>query len=184
MQEPIPNEFGKDARSLVGGLNRRLTNDSGNSTPAWGQYFPPSLSPFGYNESLANEYFPLTEEEAKARGFHWRPKDVRDYMPQTATFPGTIEEVKDTITKEMLACEICKRNYRIIPQELKFYRENGIPIPHRCPDCRYVARLELRNPRKLWKRTCMKCNAALESTYSPERAETIYCESCFLNTVY
>ncbi|MDR2189932.1 MAG: hypothetical protein LBP53_01790 [Candidatus Peribacteria bacterium] len=28
----------------------------------WGEYFPASISPFGYNETLANEYFPLTEE--------------------------------------------------------------------------------------------------------------------------
>ena len=30
----------------------------------WGEFIPPSLSPFGYNESVAMDRFPLTEEEA------------------------------------------------------------------------------------------------------------------------
>ncbi|MEI8092157.1 MAG: hypothetical protein WCG98_08430 [bacterium] len=29
-----------------------------------GEFFPTSLSPFGYNETVAMEYFPLTKEEA------------------------------------------------------------------------------------------------------------------------
>lgn len=29
----------------------------------WGEFFPSSISLFGYNETLANEYFPLSREE-------------------------------------------------------------------------------------------------------------------------
>ena len=29
-------------------------------TGEWGEFFPSSLSPFGYNETVAQEYFPLT----------------------------------------------------------------------------------------------------------------------------
>jgi hypothetical protein len=29
----------------------------------WGEFFPAILSPFGYNETVAQEYFPLTREE-------------------------------------------------------------------------------------------------------------------------
>ena len=159
-------------------------NPSPQASGSWGQYFPPSVSPFGYNESLASEYFPLTEDQARAKGFHWREKDARDYMPQTCAFPTDIKEVQDTITQEVFACESCRRNYRIIPQELAFYRQNLVPIPRHCPDCRYVGRLELRNPRKLWTRKCMKCEAELQTTYGPDRPETIYCEKCYLETIY
>ncbi len=31
----------------------------------WGEFFPASISPFGYNESVANEYYPLAEDRAK-----------------------------------------------------------------------------------------------------------------------
>jgi hypothetical protein len=30
----------------------------------WGEFFPASLSPFGYNETHAQEYYPMTREEA------------------------------------------------------------------------------------------------------------------------
>lgn len=150
----------------------------------WGRYFPPTMSPFGYNETLAAEYYPLSREEATAQGFHWREKDVRDYMPQTTPFSETIGEAQDTIGQEIFACTTCGKNFRIIPQELLFYREHVLPIPRKCPDCRHVERMQLRNPRRLWKRTCMKCGMELQTTYAPDRPETIYCEKCFLETIY
>src|SRR3989344_691155 len=70
----------------------------------WGLFFPPSMAPFAYNESLAQEYFLLTKEEAKKRGFSWREKDIRDFKPATAAAKDHIKDVPDTITKEMLAC--------------------------------------------------------------------------------
>ena len=32
-------------------------------TGEWGEFFPSSLSPFGYNETVAQEYFPLSRKE-------------------------------------------------------------------------------------------------------------------------
>ena len=31
-------------------------------TGEWGEFFPATLSPFGYNETVAMEYFPLSRE--------------------------------------------------------------------------------------------------------------------------
>ncbi len=150
----------------------------------WGLYFPPTISPFGYNESLAHEYFPMTEAEARKKSFHWREKDARDYKPQTATLPDTIGETEDSITQEILACSQCTKNYRVIPQELAFYHKQVLPIPRKCPDCRHSDRMKLRNPRKLWKRECSKCKKELLSTYAPERPEVIACEECYLKEIY
>ncbi|MDO8649256.1 MAG: hypothetical protein Q7R81_05750 [Candidatus Peregrinibacteria bacterium] len=150
----------------------------------WGLYFPPKYALFGYNETLAEEYFPLTKEEAKKQGFHWRDSDDKQYRPQTVTLPDHIKDVEESITQEMLACETCKKNYRIIPQELNFYKTMTVPVPHTCPECRHRTRMQLRNPRKLWERTCMSCNKALQTSYAPDRPETIYCETCYLKHVY
>jgi hypothetical protein len=30
----------------------------------WGEFFPATMSPFGYNETVANEYYPLSKSEA------------------------------------------------------------------------------------------------------------------------
>ena len=36
-------------------------------TGEWGEFFPSSLSPFGYNETVAMEYFPMTRDSVIAR---------------------------------------------------------------------------------------------------------------------
>ena len=38
----------------------------------YGEFFPPELSPFCYNETIAQEYFPLTKEQALEQGYKWR----------------------------------------------------------------------------------------------------------------
>lgn len=37
------------------------------STGEWGEFFPLTLSPFGYNETVAEDYFPISEIEAKTK---------------------------------------------------------------------------------------------------------------------
>lgn len=150
----------------------------------WGEFFPASLSPYGYNETVAQEYFPLTKEMALKKGHKWKDIDARDYQIQTSVIPDTLNEIPDLITQKILACETCKKNYKIIPQELAFYRKKMLPIPRLCHDCRHSDRMSLRNPRKLWKRSCSKCGVTIETTYSPDRPGSVYCEPCYLQAVY
>ncbi|MBI2453576.1 hypothetical protein HYV58_00155 [Candidatus Peregrinibacteria bacterium] len=153
-------------------------------TGEWGRFFPPALSPFGYNETVAHEYFPLNKEQAVSRGFHWKEDSPREYAQSTAAAPDNIQDVKDDITKIALACEICGKNYRIIPQELQRLKEIPMPLSRRCPDCRYKERMKLRNPRHLWERTCMKCSTPIMTTYAPERPERVLCEKCYMEAIY
>lgn len=41
------------------------------STGEWGEFFPHEVSAFGYNETVASEYFPMTESEVKEKGWNW-----------------------------------------------------------------------------------------------------------------
>jgi hypothetical protein len=150
----------------------------------WGLFLPGKFSLFGYNETVAQEYYPLSKEAALKKGFHWRETDTRNFKPQTVPFPSTIAETTDAITRELLCCEQCGKNYRIVPQELQFYRQNQIAPPRQCPDCRYDQRMTLRNPRTLWDRACAKCTKPIRTSYAPERPEIVYCEKCYLATVY
>ena len=95
-----------------------------------------------------------------------------------------IADVSDDIVKHILTCEITGKPYKIIPQELKFYREMNLPIPRKCPDQRHKERMALRNPRKLWSRKCKKCGKEMQTTYAPERQEIVYCEECYLKEIY
>jgi hypothetical protein len=154
------------------------------STGEWGEYLPAALSPFCYNESVAQQFFPLSEDEIKKRGYAWKPRDHRDYQSQTYQIPDDIKEVSDDICQQILACTDCGKNYKIIEQELKFYRKMNLPIPRKCPDTRHLDRMALRTPRQLWNRKCDKCNADIKTAYSPDRPETVYCEKCYLKEVY
>lgn len=149
-------------------------------TGEWAYFFPGWMSPIGYNESLAQEYLPLSREQALAKHYKWQEPDPKDYKPQTYTTPDAISQVSDEVLKEILACELCQKNYKIIPQELRRLREVQLPLPRRCPDCRHRDRMKLRNPRMLYDRSCGKCGQFVQSSYSPEQPELIYCEKCYL----
>ncbi|MBI4994880.1 hypothetical protein HZC21_04540 [Candidatus Peregrinibacteria bacterium] len=154
----------------------------------YGEFFPATFTPFAYNDTSAVDYLDLFEafpkEKAIEYGFRWKDEDPKTYQPQTYAVPANIAEVPDSICSEVLACSQCAKNFKIIPQELNFYRNMKLPIPHRCFDCRHKARLLRRGPRKLFERTCGKCNMQIKSSYSPGRPEIVYCEKCYLETIY
>lgn len=154
------------------------------STGEWGRFFPHSLSPYTYNESPAQDYYPLNKEGAKKLGWRWLEKDEKEYRSASvANIPDDIKDVKDSIVDEILACEDCRKNYKIIKQELKFYRMMNLPIPRKCSDCRHKIRMALRNPLRLFDRFCGNCMKAVKSSYAPNRTEKILCEECFLKAV-
>lgn len=151
----------------------------------WGEFFPMELSLFTYNESAANEYFPLTKEEAKAQGLRWKDNnEVNQYTGPKTQISNDIQQVSESILKEILTCESCQKNYRIVAQEFTFYKEHNIGVPKECFFCRNKRRLQSRNPRTLFHRNCTNCNITLQTTYAPERPEKILCEPCYLTQTY
>jgi hypothetical protein len=155
------------------------------STGEWGEFFPMQFSPFGYNETVAQEYFPLTEDEAEKHGSFWKIEDsVHSYSGPKIEVPDDIANVGDDIVEKILTCEVTGKFYKIIPQELTFCRKMGLALPRKCPDQRHKERMALRNPRILFSRSCAECAAFVRTTYSPDRPEKVYCEKCYLEAVY
>lgn len=158
----------------------------------YGDFFPKELSPLGYNESSAIDEFPLSkEEEALAQGFKWEDTPRGTFGKETVdwnNFPNSILDLpKDfNVSKEIFVCTECKKNYRVIADELSFYKRMEIPIPRNCPECRHIRRINNRGPNKLWHRSCMKwgCGNEFETPYSPERSEIIFREKCYQSEVY
>lgn len=153
-------------------------------TQEWGKFFPTERSLFAYNETVAQDYYPLGKEYVIGLGFRWQDSNPKEYGPATCDIPNDISEVPDSITKEILSCDTCNKNYRVIDRELRIYRQMKYPIPHLCPDCRYLARLVMRNGRRLWNRKCDGCGSEVESSYSPEGPEKIYCQECYQRALY
>lgn len=164
----------------------------------FGEFFPVETSPFAYNETVAQDYFPLTKEQAVKNGYNWRDPENKNYKItiNSEKLPDDIKDVEDPILNEVIGCahqgkcnDICSTAFKIIPQELQFYKKLGIPLPRYCFGCRHAMRLRLRNPMELWHRQCMcdkkghshkgGCTVEFETSYAPGREEIIYCEQCY-----
>mgnify|MGYP001561540401 CR=1 FL=1 len=173
----------------------------------YGEFFPPELSPFAYNETIAQEYFPLTKDQALKQGYRWKDPESKDYKvsKQPDQLPDHIKDVDESILKETIGCkhqgkcnQQCTTAFKIIPQELQFYKRMNLPLPRLCHNCRHYERLAQRNPLKLWPRRCQcngdkgayqntvkhfhgdePCPNAFETSYAPDRPEIVYCEACY-----
>ena len=157
------------------------------STKEWGEFFPPEISPFGYNETLAQDYFPLTKDAVQSKGWQWcdfKSEIKADKTIPSDRLPDDIKDVPDDILNWAIVCEITNKPFKIVAQELDFYREHNLPIPRRHPDQRHLDRLSLKQPYKLFDRKCDKCSSAMQTTYASDRPEKVYCEECYLKTVY
>jgi CxxC-x17-CxxC domain-containing protein len=152
-------------------------------TGEYGQFFPPEISPWGYNETMAGLYFPLSKDEAMKQGFKWNDQEG-EYKSSAYRIPDNIKDVSDDILQATLADRETGRNYRIIKQELDYYRQHNIPVPVNAFVERHKRRLALRNPKKLWQRQCAKCGQQMMTAYSPESEEVVYCKECFTKEVY
>jgi hypothetical protein len=170
----------------------------------YGEFFPPLISPFGYNESQAYEYFPLPKEDVESLGFKWRVPNERHYSvtKKTNDLPDRISEVDDSILDDVISCEHSEHNthtkdcgancataFKITAEELQFYKQMNIPLPRLCFNCRHIDRILWRNNPELYTRSCMceneshahegKCSNEFQTTYAFDRLETVYCESCY-----
>jgi len=149
----------------------------------YGEFFPYALSPWGYNEGAAQEWMPLTKKEAVAQGFSWKDEKERDYQESTIVVPDHIDEVRDDIIKEILKCETCDKNYRVIKKEVDFYRQYAVPIPRKCPACRDTARTNKLPRMKIYNRPCGRCNKDMMTSYTHDDPSIIYCEACYQQEV-
>jgi len=161
----------------------------------YGEFFPFELSMFAYNETQAQEYFPLTKEEALSRGYKWKDKEERNYQIdiKTENILNDIKDVDESILNKVIECghegkcnEQCTEAFKIISFELQFYKKYNLPIPRLCPNCRHHQRLKQKNPLRLWHRKCMNegCENEFETAYAPDRTEKVFCESCYNKEIY
>ncbi|OGI73748.1 hypothetical protein A3D42_00840 [Candidatus Nomurabacteria bacterium RIFCSPHIGHO2_02_FULL_41_18] len=153
----------------------------------YGLMIPPELAPFAYNETIAQDNIPLTKEQAMKEGLKWEDNIQKTEGKETMkieNIPDHIKNAPNSIVNEILACVDCNRNYKIIAQELLFYRKMNIPIPRKCFYCRHKDRITRRGPYKFWNRTCRKCKKEIITNYAPDRPEIVYCEKCYRQEVY
>ena len=156
-------EYEKLVPRIIEHMNQMPYVDKKDRVYKYGEFFSIELSPFAYNEAISHEYFPLSKEEALAKGYLWKDPEPRNYQItlRAQDLPDHVKDVKDSILNEIIGCaheqkcnEQCTQAFRIIPQELEFLRKMNLPLPRLCPNCRHYQRIKQRNPLKLWHRRC------------------------------
>ena len=155
------------------------------------------MSPFGYNETIGQDFYPLSDEELVRRGWRWRwvkdydevewsgyiPLEITQYDEKTVRKQVAQENIQKCL-KQPIVCKTTGRPFRIQPRELAFYIEHSLPIPDRHPTARHQNRVTTLNHRGLHDRNCSLCNIGLMTTYSNDQPEKIVCEKCYRETVY
>jgi hypothetical protein len=126
-------------------------------TGEWGEYLPASMSPFKYEDTVANEYFPKSVKETKYEG---------------------------DIPEGAYVCEVSGRPFMLTKSERKFYKTMQVPSPTFHPDERHKIRFEMRAPRSLVERECANCHVKVQTPFTKERVDTVLCEQCYLDKIY
>jgi len=188
-------EYKKFREEIIKQMNSNPFVDNMGRIYKYGEFFPIELSPWAYNETLAQEFFPITEDTAKEKGYPWRHLNTKKFeitvIPEK--IPDNIDNVSENILKEVLGCAHkgdcsyqCSAAFRITDYEFKFYKKHNIPLPILCSNCRHYERFKVMPALDLWHRKCMKegCSNEFETSYSPDRPEIVYCESCYNKEVY
>lgn len=169
-------EYGRRVTEIVTHMRR---------TGEWGEFLHPSLSFFGYNETVATEYFPVTEDEANKHGWRWAKHVGSANCGAAAQAPtSAIDTVQPNICETVLSCRKTKQQYKIIPAQYKFLQKQGLPVPDLCPDERHRERLRRRSPRWVWPAKCAKTGRDTWSTYPPGGKEIIWSEESYVQEFY
>ncbi len=156
-------EYEKLRGQIVKQMNERPYKDSLGREYRYGEFFPTEMSPFGYNATTAQEFFPITKEQAQKRGYRWKKQEKYEYgiTIRAVDIPKSAKDTPESILFEVIECEHkgecveqCSTAFKINRSELDFYRQMKLPIPKLCPNCRHYTRFRFRNPMKLWRKKC------------------------------
>lgn len=148
----------------------------------WWEFFPMHISPFCYNESLAQDFFPLSQSEVLDQ---WLKRlNVKEEINKDKEILSveTIPDIKNIHTnlfEKVIQCESSWRLFKIIPEELLFYCKFWLPIPTIHPDERSKIRRKFLYKTNQVERLCNKCGEIIQSCHTVKERKNVYCEKCY-----
>jgi hypothetical protein len=149
----------------------------------WGNFFPTSLSPFAYNESIAMLFYPQSKADTIARGQRWTDTKPQENASNTsATFPDLISETRQSDIENPIFCEFSNRWFRVVSKELTLLKKLSQPLPRQHPFYRIARKFDMLGPSELAKGNCKKCRKVVSYQPNPYN-DNYYCESCYLEAI-
>jgi len=164
---------------MVGRIKRHML-----AAGEYGQFFPISFSPFYYNLSDANYFFPLTKDHALVQGFRWEEEkqDVIDGILSQIAIPDHIRDFSGSQINSVFLCEKTGKKYKLVKQELDFYRRENVPIPRIAPMERIKQTASILEVGQLHDSKCALCGQVFETVFGSN--QVLYCEECYQKAVY
>jgi len=110
----------------------------------------------------------------------WRTKDYEINIPenvpviQADELTESIDEVEDTILKQVIICEKTGRPYTIVSQELKIYKKLWLALPTTHYSVRHTRRMRSRPAKEYHLRTCDKTWEQMLSLYPQNTPFPVY----------
>ncbi len=149
------------------------------STGEYGEFFPIEMSPYPYNQTMANRFYPLAKEEALSRGLKWA--DDEDVLSGKAEqeVSENLKDIPSDIIKKLFTCTQSGKKYRFTDAEIKFYQKYGIPLPTMSPIERIENMWRKMGDRKLLNRECKICGNLVKTALPND----VLCEECYLLTI-
>ncbi|HDY72994.1 MAG TPA: hypothetical protein ENH86_00260 [Candidatus Jorgensenbacteria bacterium] len=152
----------------------------------YGEFFPPEYAVFPYRLTVATSFLGFRDYGTAAK-YGYDTALVEESVEETggekvnvSELPSDIRDVKDDILEKVIFDEKNSKSFRIIKPELEFCRRYGLPLSREHPSIRMQKWREgFEINLMFYKRTCDRCNKDIETSYAPERKETVYCEQCY-----
>ncbi len=118
------------------------------------EFFNPKASPFKYEETIADLYFPSSNFSGKKMCY---------------------EERK---------CAFCSRGLKFGEAECGIYEKIGVSLPEACFNCRIQLMSRPYSVVEMEKASCVKCGKEVYKGKSSRKFGKLYCEECYRGEVY
>lgn len=156
------------------------------STGERGEFFPIQDSAYGYNETIAQQYFPIAKQDAKVKNIIREDYEYHVNIPENADIiPGNqIEKAGEDIVNKVILSTQSQKPYRIMKKEREFCQTHGIPLPQTHPDERFAQMRASRPSQQLHLRNCSKTSQQMLSIYPQDTTFPVWSTEVFDQEIF
>jgi hypothetical protein len=147
----------------------------------WGKFFPVEFNPMPYNRSIAYRYYPISEDEARHKGYSWYEEDIKDFPGaiEADRLPDGLPETNDPIT---VKSALSGRPFNITTKEIERYRSLRVPLPRISYEERMNERARNLGSPELYERKCAETGKQILTPYPIDSPYIIWDRDEYENT--
>ena len=133
-KEYTKEEYLELKEHIIEDMKRNPYVDKDSRIWAYGEQIPLEASPFAYNETMAQYYFPITKEEAIKNKMSWYdiPESYHETTMKSDELPDSVLDINNDILKEIIECSNCHKGYKFDALELMLHKKIQVPLPANC----------------------------------------------------